>query len=33
LIDRYNGHSGYKSHPRVVDMESTIDLIAEIRSK
>ncbi|MDE0592004.1 MAG: HAD-IA family hydrolase [Dehalococcoidia bacterium] len=33
LIDRYNGHLGYKSHPRVVDMESTIALIAEIRSK
>ena len=33
LIDRYNGHAGYKSHPRVTDMESTIALIAEIRSK
>jgi putative hydrolase of the HAD superfamily len=33
LIDRYNGHSGYKSHPRVVDMESTVALIADIRSK
>lgn len=33
LIDRYNGHAGYKSHPRVADMESTIALIAEIRSK
>ncbi len=33
LIDRYNGHAGYKSHPRVTDMESTIALITEIRSK
>lgn len=33
LIDRYNGHAGYKSHPRVTDMESTVALIAEIRSK
>ena len=33
LIDRYNGHPDYQSHPRVTDMESTIALIAEIRSK
>ncbi len=33
LIDRYNGHPNYKSHPRTTDMASTIALIGEMRSK
>ncbi|NQW20461.1 MAG: HAD-IA family hydrolase [Chloroflexi bacterium] len=33
LIDRYNGHPNYEKYPRVTDMESTIALISEIRSK
>lgn len=33
LIDRYNGHPNYEAHPRVTDMQSTIALIDEIRSK
>jgi putative hydrolase of the HAD superfamily len=30
LIDRYDGHAGYKKHPRVTDMESVIALVSKM---
>jgi putative hydrolase of the HAD superfamily len=32
LMDRYNGHSDYKTHPRVTDMESSIAIVTEMMS-
>lgn len=31
LIDRYNGHPNYMTHPRSTDMASTIDIIQQMR--
>ena len=32
LMDRYNGHPGYKQHPRATDMSSVIVVITEMMS-
>ena len=33
LMDRYNGHPGYKQHPRATDMGSAIVVITEMMSR